>query len=336
MHGIQEGSTQRSNAKGDVQRAPSGATSPSRAIQLKSSLRGQQFADQERMLAPSEGPPVQLKASTAAAAVQMDKDKDKAESQELADGGHSLLRHGPEVTDSALERRLKTGMTAKIGDPSAETFSPAPGLATRFKSYPLVNQTRQAATDACAAELQTSIDGVKTPCDAYDLALMNLNDAKTALDKAKLGTDKVAIGKAGGDFGKARGPVSKAEGDVRTKARSYDPATIKGVPLSVGSGAASGSELLTVKPSYKVVIKHGAAIGEGFRGVDKKVGNALGKDGADADVFDDISAKIDVDQTQTAMATGSAGLKGLDPKTDCASWTAGQHYPTDGETPGIS
>ncbi len=297
-------------------------------VQLKAALQGRSFDAQESMLAP-RGSALQMKA------VQRD-DKQDAQDRETADGGHSLLRHGPEVSDAALERRLKTGMTANIADPSLETFSPAPGLATRFKTYALYNTTRQAAADECAAQLQISIDGTKDLCTNLDLAVKKQTDAKAALDLAKQGTDKVAIGKAGAEFGKAAGPVSLASNQLRTKVRTFDVATTPGLPLAISDSAPTAVERLSTQPGYKVVKTHGAAIGEGFRGVDKKVGNGLGKDGADADVFDDVSAKIDVSQTQTAMSGAPKSLAGINPKGETAGWKAGQHYPTDGEVAGIS
>lgn len=67
--------------------------------------------------------------------------KKAAEMLEQRDGGHSLDRHGPDVTDTALENRVTTG-TAPDGADSATQWS------TRFKNYQIWLQTRQAAMDA--------------------------------------------------------------------------------------------------------------------------------------------------------------------------------------------
>ncbi|MFT7519827.1 MAG: hypothetical protein ACI9MC_001971 [Kiritimatiellia bacterium] len=55
--------------------------------------------------------------------------KTKASGLEAKDGGHSLDRHGPQVTDTPLQDRLKTG------DAPDGAFSPAPGLSTRFSDH---------------------------------------------------------------------------------------------------------------------------------------------------------------------------------------------------------
>lgn len=55
--------------------------------------------------------------------------KQRANLLEIADGGHSIARHGPEVTDQQLMDRLTTGIA-----PDGK-WSPAPRKSTKFESY---------------------------------------------------------------------------------------------------------------------------------------------------------------------------------------------------------
>jgi hypothetical protein len=64
--------------------------------------------------------------------------KQKAMQLEQLDGGHSVARHGPEVSDADLQKRLTTGV-APDG-----VFSPTPA-STRFNSYEDWMQTCEAA-----------------------------------------------------------------------------------------------------------------------------------------------------------------------------------------------
>jgi hypothetical protein len=64
--------------------------------------------------------------------------KTQAQNIETQDSGHSLARHGPEIPDGDLEKRITTGITPD------STFSPT-SASTRFSSYQIWLQTRQAA-----------------------------------------------------------------------------------------------------------------------------------------------------------------------------------------------
>jgi hypothetical protein len=67
----------------------------------------------------------------------------QAEALEQADGGHSLVRHGPGVADADLEARIKTGY-APPDAAGNRAFSPAPS-STRFRSHRDWVETRDAA-----------------------------------------------------------------------------------------------------------------------------------------------------------------------------------------------
>ena len=88
--------------------------------------------------------------------------KELAEEYEKIDGGHSLARHGPEVSDQALENRVLTGLT-----PDGK-FSPTDS-STRFKSYDDWIETRQAAIQQIEKEnkikLGKDMDNPPTPGD---------------------------------------------------------------------------------------------------------------------------------------------------------------------------
>jgi hypothetical protein len=303
---------------------------------VRDALRGRDMADQEAMLAPRAAAPVQRKPG--AAPVQMDEtaEKIKATTQETNDGGHSLLRHGPEVTEEALERRLKTGMTAKIDGPG-EVFSPAPGFVSKFLTYAAVNKTRAAAAAEANSGIATTLAGVKGEADAVTTKLGEVKTAKETLDKADP-SGKAAAGKA---FGTARAALVSAETALRNKARTFDPASVAGVPVSYEKPdpATAGLEYLKLRPSYKVVKNHGEVIGLGIRGDKKDLTDTHGEGGTPHEnVYETVKPKEDVSSTQTAFnASGGKQLSTVDATTEANSWTAGQHYPCAPEEPvGIS
>jgi hypothetical protein len=82
------------------------------------------------------------------------KAKQEALRLERLDGGHSVDRHGPEVSDIDLQRRLTTGIA-----PDGK-FSPTPA-STRFNTYQDWLQTRQAAWDGIEAKF--NVDFSKAP-----------------------------------------------------------------------------------------------------------------------------------------------------------------------------
>ncbi|MEW5755693.1 MAG: hypothetical protein AB1810_05260 [Pseudomonadota bacterium] len=96
---------------------------------LKGILQGAKKADSK----PSALPPAHgIEALTAAQA------KQRARQLDSADGGHSIARHGPDVSDDALKRRLTHGIA-----PDGKV-SPAPA-STRFNSDHEWLKTREAA-----------------------------------------------------------------------------------------------------------------------------------------------------------------------------------------------
>jgi hypothetical protein len=80
--------------------------------------------------------------------------KQKALQLEAMDGGHSVARHGPEVSDADLQRRLTTG----IAPDGKISFAPA---STKFNSYESWMKTRDAAMQEI--EKKYGIDLSKAP-----------------------------------------------------------------------------------------------------------------------------------------------------------------------------
>ncbi len=285
------------------------------------------------------GASVQRRQASGAPTVQMDEAAEKvtATNREAADGGHSLVRHGPEVSEGDLERRLKTGMTAKADGSGGEVFSPAPGFASKFATFAAVNKTRTAAATEANDGLATTLAGVNVEAGAVTTKNTELKTAKDALDKADA-PGKAAAGKA---FGLARAALTGAETTLRNKARTFDPAAVPGVPVSYEKPepATDGLEYLRLRPSYKVVKNHGEVIGVGIRGDKKDLTDTHGEGGAPHEnVYETVKAKEDVSSTQTAFnAAAGKKLSTIDPTTEANAWSAGQHYPCAPEEPaGIS
>lgn len=72
----------------------------------------------------------------------------KAAALEIQDGGHSLRRHGPDVSMPALNKRLKQGIAP---DGTVHAVKGAPGGSTRFKSYDEWLETREQALTQIAS-----------------------------------------------------------------------------------------------------------------------------------------------------------------------------------------
>lgn len=72
--------------------------------------------------------------------------KTEADRLEKLDGGHSIDRHGPEVTDQALQERLTKGITPNSGG----KIQNAPPGSTRFNTYKDWVETRNDAVEAIA------------------------------------------------------------------------------------------------------------------------------------------------------------------------------------------
>lgn len=76
--------------------------------------------------------------------------KNLANAYEQSDGGHSVDRHGPDVTPAQLEHRLRTGVAPD------NKFSPAPA-STQFTNYEIWVKTRQIALEEWAKFNQVNL-----------------------------------------------------------------------------------------------------------------------------------------------------------------------------------
>jgi hypothetical protein len=144
----------------------------------------------------------------------------KMEALELAEHGHSIARHGPEVTDEKLLMRLFTGIAPD------DKLSPAPGASSRFSSYEMQLETRQASATA----LQTTIAAVQasilnwkqqylTPKPSGRTQLQDEAFTKTADRNAKL-TDVAASKRALKDYEQVEA-LDKEAYDLRVDLSGY-------------------------------------------------------------------------------------------------------------------
>lgn len=315
------GSTERQTSQTNA--TPTTATSASEATSergaMHGQLRGMNYADGASLLAPvqmHQAPgappayqgapgPVQLKA------VQMDA-KSEAVALEKRDGGHSLDRHGPEVTDDQLRDRLTTGIAPD------NVVSPAPGLSTKFASHDEYLATRTAAVDQVKNGMRNTHAAILPDAKA-------VSAAQKAFDKEPSGAGK--------------GTKSKELSAAKTKLEN----TCKGI----GQNSATHFPVKYVKTAvvtdsvvlyggYGVVVEHGRTIGTGFEGVtEKQAPHPTDSTKDPIDVYDSTAPIVDgVSQTKSSFdVSGATKLMG---SHNPGAWKAGQHFPTKGDTPGIS
>ncbi|HBW51074.1 MAG TPA: WXG100 family type VII secretion target [Herpetosiphon sp.] len=105
--------------------------------------------------------------AAAAAKAAEDASKARALALESADGGHSIARHGPEVSDQQLKDRLTTGYApdGKLSPTSAST---------KFNSYQDWERTRQSALDDIAK--RDGVDFSKPPAPGEPTRYMTTVD----------------------------------------------------------------------------------------------------------------------------------------------------------------
>ena len=102
----------------------------------------------------------------------------RALAHEKKDGGHSLDRHGPEVSDADLKKRLETGQATD------GKFSPTKG-STRFSSYEDWVKTR---ADALAdISRKNNVDLTKPPVPGAPTEYMTSLDHGRAIDEGLVG-----------------------------------------------------------------------------------------------------------------------------------------------------
>lgn len=268
---------------------------------LGAQLRGMDYRSGAALLAPGGGGnPVQLKT-----------DKEKAEELEQRDGGHSLDRHGPDVTDDQLQDRLTTGIAPD------NVVSPAPGLSTKFSSYEEYLKTRTAAVDRVKSGMRAT-HGLVLPLAKA------VKKAQTAFDTEPSGPGK---GQKSQELAAAKLALDAACKTTAPSSTTYFPVKYVRTPNVTDSVVLYGS--------YGVVEEHGRAIGSGFKGKDeKKAPHPKDSSKDDIDVYDSTEA-LDAGVTQTKSTFEVSGATKLMAPHNPGAWKACQHFPTV-DTVGIS
>jgi hypothetical protein len=232
--------------------------------------------------------------------------QEEAEALEKRDGGHSLGRHGPSVTDQQLKDRITTGVAPD------KSFSPT-GTSTKFASYEVYLETRAKAVttlDSAITKTVTRLAGL----------LATLQKAEADHKLAKPGPDKGPTGKLGLAVAAAKKAV--------TDGCKTPPAGELAVKASLNQ-----AKRVALANSYEVVVEHGKSVGSGFEG-----------DGAAKTVTDPSgSGKTGVGATATkpiakvtrCRSTFETGEPGLAPVPKAEAMKIAQHFPTT-EAEGIS
>ncbi len=214
----------------------------------------------------------------------------EARTQEAKEKGHALDRHGPEVSTSALERRLFTGIAPD------NVLVPAPGASSRFNSYTDVMETRQKAAKDLQTEIAAAAKHVVTwlgadypnLATAYATAQTNTTTkTKDSTDKEKLKTDgfkdKLVLPPQKQqrlkDYQSAGLAKVQAEGEEATALDEKDNPgkSLKKVlagktkfKLDIGDKAGPGKleGAVTMGESYGITVDHGKPIGTGAESKD--------------------------------------------------------------------
>lgn len=203
--------------------------------------------------------------------------KQEAETMEEAGGGHSLDRHGPEITDVALQARLTTGI-APDG-----AISVAPGYSSKFASYTLWLDTRQRAIDALVAAVATT----QIRLMALEPRLPTAQQRETAADQAvtdatavrqakhvaherakgQLGVGSVGQLAARDELDQAAAGLAKAT-TKRADLASSLTALLDALPLPVDRAAVDLGDITSfrVKKAYRIIVDNAKTIGTGWQG----------------------------------------------------------------------
>ncbi len=104
----------------------------------------------------------------------------KATELEKADGGHSLNRHGPGLSDKVLEERLTKGIT-----PDTKKLVNAPPASTRFSDYQAWVQTREAALNQIQSKYSVNLN--KAPSSGQPNKYQVVVEYDRAIDEGFVG-----------------------------------------------------------------------------------------------------------------------------------------------------
>ncbi len=236
--------------------------------------------------------------------------KEQATTLETAEHGHSLGRHGPELTNDQLKNRLTTGVAAD------GAFSPTPGASTKFKSYETYLDTRQTVITELKGAIVATRNHLKNELKAYQMAKKAFEDEPAGPDKAP-----------GKPLALAVGTTRQAIVDKVTTIGQDNPTYI---PVKFNPGAVAPANWIVTYGGYKVGHDHGKAIGSGFSGVagsEQDVTNtrtqAVGPGGWTR--HDDMGDIVKTFSAIDCPANDTPVFPALDP----TAWVFGQHFPSD-------
>jgi hypothetical protein len=245
---------------------------------------------------------------------------------ETKDGGHSLDRHGPDVSDDALKVRLATGVA-----PDGK-MSPTTGLSSKFASHEAYLKSREKAT----TNLKEAVVATRG----------ELRDALTEFHKLRLAFEKRDTELKNDNTATRRDRVQPMQ-DAKN-AWDLQSAVVKGLVDTIGQDNAAGKcpvkfnpkavdpkDYILLYQGYDVVVDNGTAIGKGFRG--NATSQAQIQPDPNKDAFNAWSTSTEVPGmtiTRTGIECPSKTERLFQPALNPASWKVYQHFPVD-ETPGI-
>jgi hypothetical protein len=242
-----------------------------------------------------------------------------ANAHEAADAGHSLARHGPNVTDAELTTRLTTGV-APDG-----VLSPAPGLSSRFRNHRRWLTTRTAAVN----ELQTALTASQAVVAPTVTAFANGWANAVAMPGGP------AKGAAFVNVNTVLKPAAQAAitGIANPNTAHEAPLTYQ-APMMGGANQANipgrAINIAQIKASFQVVIDHGRDVGVGFQGT----GAATPVVGHAGNTWATTAPAPNFTATRTTL-DAPAGPVSVFNAPAAAAWRAVQHFPST-EPPGIT
>ena len=254
-------------------------------------------------------------------AVQHEKKDPKVEAQEMesqdqgqnARAGHALDRHGPEVSENALKRRLVTGY-APDG-----AFVPAPGYSTKFNAYADYVATRKAATARLTQQAKTVLKDLKAELAAYASAC-------TAFDNEPPGAGRAA---------KSAARAAAATHLQQTVANRYavGPVTQSVISVAFQADHANPLRSIRLRSRYQVGVNHGRSIGMGYAGNGVRTVQHP-TSGEDVEVSASVTKVDEIVRTRTLFLPTDGAVLTAD--FDFSAVTVMQHFPDPTITVGIS
>jgi|GEM_PF-3443471 len=245
-------------------------------------------------------------------AVQHEKKDPKVEATEMESqdrsqndrAGHALDRHGPDVSENALKRRLVTGY-APDG-----AFVPAPGYSTKFNTYSDYVTTRKAAIATLTRQAKTVLKDLKNELASYA-------DACEAFDAEPPGPGK-------GQKSAARQNAANHLQQTVNNRYAVGPVTQSVISIAFQADHANPRQSLRLRTRYQVGINHGSSIGMGYRGSgEREVQNP--RTGENTQVSASVQKVDEITKTRTLFLPNDGTVLTAD--FDFSSLTVMQHFP---------